>query len=630
MLAAVAAVMLVAPVAEIRAQDLGGFDTPAGPVNHADAKLYTRAADGKVRAVIEVTIEKGWHLYHDELGNPKALGKPAVVTMGGKGVTWTKVRFPKPHKLDQSDVRAGAWIYSHEGTIRLYVEGTLAEGAVGDDVTAKLDGQTCSDMSCVDYAQSITSAGAGDDTLFAAFPDDLEEAGKADSGSSADQAGQPVSQSLWYWLPLAFLAGILLNITPCVLPLISIKVLSFVQQAGESHKRMFALGTAFTVGMMAVFWALATAAIVLKLGWGEQFQSATFTVVMIALVFAFALSLMGVFTLGVPKQITQLDAGISREGVGDALFKGMLATLLATPCAGPFMGGTLAWVLGQSNLSIFLVFTALGLGMSLPYMILTTFPKLLSFLPKPGPWMETFKKAMGFVLMAMVIFLMVPLRSDTLLLTNAFLIFVAVGCWSWGHFVRFDQSASKRLGILAASLAVAGLGAWFSFGPLGGLIGVQEITADQIDPTVRGRVTKDRIVWEAYTPDRYEEYRKAGRTVFLDFTANWCKNCLKNKAMFNTNDVRSLLAAKNVVPMKADMSYAGPRSDMLKHLRSTHGGAALPYLVIFPGDRHDSPIRLPDTLSAGTVIDALKTCPDPPSPTTKPDGATSKPKGTTP
>jgi len=618
----VAAVLMAALAGAVRAQDFGdidGFDVPATHVNHAQATLYSRVAEGKIRAVIEIKVEEGWHFYHDVLGHPKALGQAAKVTMGGEGITWTKVLFPKPTRLDQSDVEPGVerWIYSHEGTILLYVEGTLADGAGGDDVTATLKGQTCSDTSCVDYEQDATSAGAGGDALFAEFPDDLAAAGrKVDYAAREFEQAPPASQSLWYWLPLAFLAGIMLNITPCVLPLISIKVLSFVQQAGEDHKRMLALGTAFSVGMMAVFWALAAAAIVLKLGWGEQFQSVPFNVSMIAVVFAFALSLMGVFTLGVPKQITQLDAGGAREGIGDALFKGMLATLLATPCAGPFMGGTLAWVLGQSNWTIFLVFTMLGLGMGLPYMILTTFPKLLTVLPKPGPWMETFKKAMGFLLMAMVIFLMVPLTQDVLVLTNAFLVFVAIGCWSWGSFVRFDQSKGKRLGILAASLAVAGLGAWFSFGPLGGLIGVQEVAVSQeitqSDTVVRGRIADDHIVWEPYTPERFNEYLGEGRSVFLDFTASWCKNCLKNDhAVFETDTVRRILAAKNVVPMQADMTHEGPRTEMLKKLRARLGGAALPYLAIFPGDKPEEPIRLADLLSMDAVVDALRTCPDP-------------------
>ena len=614
--AVLAAVVIAGPVDEVRAQ---GFDVSD---SHAEARLFTRLAGGKVRAVIQIKIESGWHLYHDTLGHPKAMGLPATVKMGPAGVRWSEVRFPKPHRLDQSDVDPDnkPWIYSHDGTILLYVEGTPGEGATADNVTAKLVGQTCSDKSCVNYEQDVTSAGEGDDALFADFPADLKAA-RAGGGDDVDYAemafeeAPAASESLWYWLPLAFLAGILMNITPCVLPVISIKVLSFVQQAGESRRRTLLLGTCFAVGMLAVYWALAVAAIVLKLGWGEQFQSEAFTVVMIALVFAFGLSLMGVFTLGVPKQIAQLDAGLSREGPGDALFKGMLATLLATPCAGPFMGAMLTWTLSQTNLTVFLVFTVLGLGMGLPYVILTAFPKLLGFLPKPGPWMETFKKAMGFALMAMVIFLMIPLRQE-LLFANTFLIFVAVGCWAWGHYVRFDQSTGKRLTILGVSLGIVALGAWFSFGPLRGAYGTpagrggQAVRKD-VEP-VRGQVKDGKILWEPYTRDRFNEYLRSGRTVFLDFTADWCKNCEYNERfVFNSSEVLTQLEAKNAVPMKADLSRGGDRTDMLKALRKRLGGSALPYLVIFPGDRPTSPIRLPDTLTVSRVLAVLKTCPDP-------------------
>jgi len=616
--ALVAAAAAALPAGGARAQDL---NLPLAD-NHAEAKLFARAADGKLRAVIQITIEPGWHLYHDTLGHPKAIGLPTEVTMGPAGAEWTEVRFPKPHKLDQSDVDPDnkPWIHSHQGTILLYAEGTLPAGAAAGDVTARLRGQTCSATSCVDYEQDVVSGGPGEDALFADFPGDLTPAPAAGKqGDQTDYAAMafeapPASESLWYWLGVAFLAGILMNITPCVLPVISIKVLSFVQQAGESRGRMLLLGSAFAVGMLLVYWALAAAAIVLKLGWGEQFQSETFTMVMIALVFAFALSLMGVFTLGVPKKVAQLDAGISREGPVDALFKGMLATLLATPCAGPFMGAMLAWTLSQTNLTVFLVFTLLGLGMGLPYMILTTFPKLLGFLPRPGPWMETFKKVMGFVLMAMVIFLMIPLRQD-LLFANTFLVFVAIGCWAWGHYVRFDQTAAKRLTILAVSVGIVALGAWFSFGPLRGAYARPADQARQLaaeDAATEGHVKDGRIIWEPFDKDRFNAYLRSGRTVFLDFTADWCKNCEYNERfVFHSGEVLEVLQAKNAVPMKADLSRRGPRTDMLKALRKRLGGAALPFLVIFPGDRPKDPIRLPDTLSVSAVVEALKTCPDP-------------------
>lgn len=413
--------------------------------NNASGELFARVDGETIQAVIRVKIEEGWHLYHDDLGHPKAIAKPTKITLDAAGVKWSKVVFPKPHRLPQPKELAGpgVWVNSHEGVILLYAVGEITGGAAPEVVTAKIDAQTCSDTgSCMLYEESLKSLGAGDDKLFAAFPAGLSvsdtpadkvpaKSAKPAAADATDYASVTFADykprtgetgggdDLVVWLGLAFLAGVLLNIMPCVLPLISIKVLSFVRQAGESRGRMLALGGAFGAGMILVFWALAIAAIMLGLSWGEQFQSDGFIIVMIVIVFAFALSLLGVFTLGVPRQVNTLAAGMGREGLGNAFFNGMLATLLATPCSGPFLGSTLAWTLAQTPLTIFLIFTMLGLGMAIPYVVLGAFPKLLAFLPKPGPWMETFKEAMGFVLLAMVVYLMISVPAKMLLLTNA-------------------------------------------------------------------------------------------------------------------------------------------------------------------------------------------------------------------
>jgi len=547
--------------------------------------------------------------------------------MGGQNITWSKVRFPKPHRLEQENL--GTWINSHDGTILLYALGKVADGAAAGAVTAKLDGQTCSETgSCALYGESITDGGPGDDAVFAAFPGDLKigkpgqqpdetpaKTGRADRTDEIDYAavkfpdfsprGPTGGYSMAVWLLLAFVAGVLMNVMPCVLPVISIKVLSFVQQAGESRGRMVALGSTFGAGMLAVFWALAVAAIALDMNWGEQFQSAAFMVVMISVVFAFALSLLGVFTLGVPRSVSALAAGPEREGLGDAFFKGILATLLATPCSGPFLGSTLAWTLSQTPLTIFGIFTMLALGMALPYVILTAFPKLLSFLPKPGPWMETFKHSMGFVLLVTVIYLMISLRQDLLLFTNAFLMFVAVGCWYWGRFATLKQTQIKRWVTLGVAAAIVAIGAQLSFGTFKGAFA----------PPKPGEA---HIAWEEFDPEAFKEHLDAGRTVFIDFHASWCPNCIANERfVFETEEVRSLIEAKGVVAMQADMTHAGPRTDMLARLRSKLGGRSIPFLAVFPGDRPGEPFIRPDIVSVKTMREIFEACPSPSTTVTK-------------
>jgi len=597
---ALAVAVLCLPAA-VGLGQVGGFPLSD---NHAEAELFTRVSDGKVQAVIRVKVEDGWHLYSDELGNKDAVGLPTTVKMGGENITWSRVRFPKPRRLEQKGL--GTWINSHDGTILLYATGKLGEGASAEGITAKLDGQTCSETgSCVLYGQSITDGGAGDDALFKAFPKDLRV---GDAGGPPAAAvkfpdfaprGEAGGYSMGTWLLLAFVAGILMNVMPCVLPVISIKVLSFVQQAGESRGRMLALGSLFGAGMLAVFWALAAAAIVLGMNWGEQFQSPAFMVVMISVVFAFALSLLGVFTLGVPRSVGVLAAGPDREGLADAFFKGILATLLATPCSGPFLGSTLAWTLDQTPLTIFGIFTMLGLGMGLPYVVLTAFPKLLGFLPKPGAWMETFKQSMGFVLLVTVIYLMVSLRQDLLLFANAFLVFVAVGCWYWGRFATLKQTRTKRWVTLGAAVAIVAIGAQLSFGTLRGAYA----------PPEPGEA---HIAWEEFDPKAFKEHLDAGRTVFIDFHASWCPNCKYNeKFVFESEEIRSLIKAKGVVAMQADMTHAGPRTEMLGRLRNKLGGRSIPFLAVFPGDRPGEPFVRPDIVSVKTMREIFEACPDP-------------------
>ena len=620
---------------------LGGMDS-----GHANAQLFHRVDGDQVRLVLDIAIDDGWHLYHDQLGfvdGNVPIGKPTVVTLEGDGIRWGPVRFPAPLKLDQPGL--DAWIWGHEHQLVLYALGTLAPGASGADVAADLDGLTCEDSgSCVPYSEHVQSAGAGPDALFADFPADLNTAAPSTAGGptstaagdgapqqaaarlargaprAADPrlgAGAPATGDIDYdavtfpefaprgeddggstrglgmWLLLAFLAGMILNVMPCVLPVISIKVLSFVQQAGEDKQRILALGIAFAAGIVVVFLALATMAAVAGQSWGEQFQSPTFLVVMIGIVFAFALSLFGVYELGVPASVGGLASGPPREGLGDAFFKGMLATVLATPCSGPFLGSTLTWTLSQNAVVIYAVFLALGCGMALPYVVLTANPGLLKLVPKPGAWMDTFKHAMGFVLMATVIYLMVSLRQDLLLFTVMFLLFVAIACWWYGRFATWERTRGWRRIHLGVALLLAALGGRLAF------------------VEVRGLFSAEENGWEAFDPDTFAQHLAAGDNVLVDFTATWCPNCKYNeKWVYGDDAVEQAFEAKGVVRMIADISQDDPRTDMLERLLQGLGGSAIPFLAIFPGDEPLQPHTRFDIVSVDDVLGIVASLPD--------------------
>ena len=299
------------------------------------------------------------------------------------------------------------------------------------------------------------------------------EAGQpADRGSSSrdfslDQievaAAKSGSDSVWAILPLAFVAGFLLNLMPCVLPVVGLKLLSFIQQSNDSRRRVLLLNVAYSAGLMSVMLVLATFAVFAGLGWGEQFSSTTFSVTLAAIVFAFGLSFLGVWEIPVPGFVGTTGGSASGEGYGGAFSKGVLSTLLATPCSGPFLGSALAWAVVQPAYLTYAVFAFVALGMASPYLLVGLFPRLVRFLPRPGNWMVTFKQMMGFVLLATVVYLLSFISAPSVVPTVLVLLGVGFGCW-WVGRGQMLESRGRRL--RAWSLAAASLvaTAWLSFG----------------------------------------------------------------------------------------------------------------------------------------------------------------------
>ena len=594
--------------------------TPTAQQNKAKAEFFARAEGQSVHAAIRIRIQPGWHLYGEELGPEDAIGLPTALEFSGDAVHWGAPRFPKPERGEQPVGKENrpTWIWEYHGTVVIYVAGELAPGAKLADAAVSISGLTCEDGgTCVPFGAEPDLVTPGPDDVFKNFPSDLTAksvsgsapATRANAGTTgaADptdwasiefegyEAKEDATQrSLGMWLFFAFVAGILLNVMPCVLPVLSIKILSFVQQAGESKRRVLTLGLAFSAGIMVVFIALASLAAFAGQGWGAQFQNETFKVVMIAIVFAFALSLFDLYELGVPSKVGEL-ASIKREGLTDAFFKGIMATVLATPCSGPFLGSTLAWALSQTALTVFAIFIMVGLGMASPYVLLTANPKLLRFLPKPGAWMQTFKQSMGFVLLGTAVFLMVSVRQDNLIFVVVMLVFVAIACWWWGKFATFEQTTLQRMQTLVVALAIAGGGAWISFGWL------------------RGATEGDaKVAWEQFDPGALERYRVDGRPVLMDFTADWCMNCQTNRVLvYESDKIAELLARKGVAPVVADKSHNSPRTDAIERFHKQLGSESIPFMAIFtPGAEWKHPRVFRDIVTVSEVAQELEKLPD--------------------
>lgn len=431
------------------------------------------------------------------------------------------------------------------------------------------------------------------------------------------QSESSVAGSLGVILPLAFLAGFLLNFMPCVLPVVGLKVMSFVQQSGENRGRMFLLNAAYSAGLMSVMLVLASLAAFAGLGWGEQFSSAAFSITLAAIVFAFALSFLGVWEIPIPGLVgSAAGTADQKEGYSGAFVKGGLSTVLATPCSGPFLGSALTWAVTQPVHLTYLVFGTVGLGMASPYLLIGLFPKAIDFLPKPGNWMVAFKQVMGFVLLATVVYLMSFMPIPSVVPTTLLLLGVGVACWRLGTVVVMGTRREKLKAWADASLVTA-LAAAIAFGWLQGVMAdrferaAARVTASTAptssSPAVAlSETTPDKIAWEPFSQQRLEQFVSEGRTVFVDFTADWCLTCKANEAVaIETPEVRELLHSRGIIAMKADKTEPAPEVDDTLRLLGNQA-ASIPFYAVFPADDPERPVTLDGVFtSPQSIVDAL-------------------------
>ncbi len=404
--------------------------------------------------------------------------------------------------------------------------------------------------------------------------------------------GPPSSPGLPLALALAFVGGLVLNLMPCVLPVLSLKVLGFVRHAGEEG-RPWRHGVAFTVGVLVSFWTLAAILLSLRaageqVGWGFQLQSPTFVVFLAALFFLLGLNLFGVFEVGT-SLVAAGNLNLRRTGLLASFGGGALATVVATPCTAPFMGAALGFGLSQPTSVSLLVFTSLALGMAAPYLALSLHPGWLRFVPRPGAWMESFKQLMGFFLMATVAALVWlfgrQVGVDGMAALLAALVAIGLGAWIYG---RASSSPSARRRVVAGAAAV-GL---MALGVLAGLL--------QAGATARATDGGD---WESWSEERLAEHRAAGRSVFVDFTADWCLTCQVNERLALRNpEVQARLREERVVVLKADWTRHDPR---ITEALAAHGRQGVPLYVFYGAGSGSTPIVLPEVITPGIVLDAL-------------------------
>jgi thiol:disulfide interchange protein DsbD len=424
-------------------------------------------------------------------------------------------------------------------------------------------------------------------------------------------------------LALAFLGGLALNVMPCVLPVISLKVLSFVRQSHEDRGRIFRLGLTYSAGILSFFGVLAAFFSLGGQGWGQLFQNPRVVLGLAAVVTAFAMSLFGVWALFTPRVINQLGAKAEGEGYSSAFFTGVLATFLGTACTAPFLSAALGAASRFTAPQGAGIFLGIGLGMALPFVLLAANPAWLRFVPRPGPWMSTFEAGMGFFLLGTVIWLLNPLRGQLgdygLLLSLIFLLTVAAAAWVKGRIGFTDPPARRaRLYALAGALLLAGWVLPFrAMSTIDELVDEQIRRQDWLDAGQRALAggppaalvdapdwSRERIEWRRYKRARALATVSAGYTVFVDYTADWCANC---KTMLKTaiEQPETIRAMKelNVVPYTAD--YTLPVPEIKEDLARFKRGGVPVFVVYRPGDT-ERPEILPEIITTQSLVDALR------------------------
>jgi len=555
-------------------QGFGGFaSAPEPDLVQVRAEFTVATQDQPARLFVFAEVADDWHIYSTTQppGGPLKtqiqIDQQAQFRLSGP---FQVVQPPVVHTYDEF------WpnlpVEEHEGKVVWYAPIELAEGVDPNrlTITGKILGQVCKEMCLPFTLEFMASMGPGMAVT---------------AGATSTAASQPLALIVVF----ALLGGLILNLMPCVLPVIGLKILGFVDQAGQSRGRVFALNAYYAIGMLSVFLLLATLATSVQLGigtenlgWGEQFTFMWFKVATTALVFVMALSFLGVWDIPIPGFAGRGKASdlAAREGASGAFFKGIFTTILATPCSGPFLGPLFAYTIGQPPQVTYLIFASIGLGMASPYLLIGAFPRLIAFIPKPGAWMDTFKQLMGFLLLATAVYLLSTITNRYVVPTFAFLVALWFGCW-WIGRIPITASLTKKLTAWCGSSLVAAVVGFLAFVP-----------------------SQHELPWQPYSPETLADAQARGKTVLVDFTADWCLTCKLNlKMAINTKKVKRLVEKNNVITLIADWT---DRSDMIKQSLAQLDSVSIPLLAVYPASQPGRPIVLRDLLFESDVVAALE------------------------
>lgn len=553
---------------------------------------------------VVLDLEKGWHTYGNPPGDsgfpPKVVWElPSGWSVGPLEYS-AATTFKEPGDL----VIHG---YENRAVLRALVtpSSNLSKTSTSSwKIQATISWLACKEL-CIP-GKSIASITLSDGMLPTLEKQSLL---KSVSGPSLwpqkETASHDQSSTSWVALLLALgsglLGGLILNLMPCVLPVISLKIFGFISQAGESREKILRHGLAFTAGIYSWFLTLGLLILFLKssgkqVTWAFQFQNPAFLLAISVIIFLFALNLFGIFEMTLSHQASSsLDKLAAHEGYRGSFFQGLFATLLATPCTAPFLGSALGFAFAQRGSIIMLMFFSIATGMAFPYLILSAKPGWMTFLPRPGAWMERVKQFMGFPLVATNIWLLYVLAQqrglEAAIMTVTLLLILSLSAWIYGAFV----TSNKSFLAVIITLLIAAVGFWFC---------VPKILAlPKTTVALENSPSDDNIAWIPYSETKLQELRTEGKAVFIDFSAAWCLTCQFNeRTAINTAPVRALLKKEKIIPMKADWTNANP--EITKALAS-FGRVGVPFYVFYPAGKDSKPITLSELLTTDQLLNTF-------------------------
>ncbi|MEW6305100.1 MAG: protein-disulfide reductase DsbD domain-containing protein [Verrucomicrobiota bacterium] len=537
---------------------------------------------------------------------PKDGERPVVIEFPERGADLEYDFFPYGHE-DFSVAPSVEKLASPAGVVRLRKIVRSSENKWPDALNGVLVAGKQVSHPGTGWEMKLPLAGAT--ASASAAPPAAAASSSAPTATPDAPAPQP-ARLLPLMLFFAFIGGLILNIMPCVLPVIALKILGFVNQSKEEPKRVRKLGLIYGLGVLVSFLVMAGIVIGVKqagavASWGMQFQNTQFVVVLTILVTLVALNLFGLFeiTLGGGAMGAASELA-SKEGPVGAFFNGVLATALATPCTAPFLGAALGFAFAQPAPTILLMFLTVGLGLAAPYVVLSWNPAWLKFLPKPGAWMEKFKIAMGFPMLGTAVWLFslaAPrFGKGGALWFGIFLVVLALAVWIWGEFVQRGR-ANKGFAMGLAAVLILGGYAYILEGELRWRAPVVAAA-----PTDGEEIIQDGpngIPWRRWSLAAVERARKDGKVVLVDFTADWCLTCKVNKkTSIEIPGTRTKLKELGAVALLGDFTASDP---LIYSELQKYGRAGVPLVLVYPADASAPPIVLPEVLTPGIVQDAL-------------------------